>query len=162
METFQSTLTKDYFVAGKAKYFPVAVFVIASITLMTIQVLCHAIPHHVPDWLFFAPFSVAAVGEPERYIYGIGMTLAALFFLGTLYYVYKAYAERLDHRFMCPWKVRTRDFPCIFAFCDVAQMSPHYRSRFTPVSACPILVHRASDLCRARGPGGPGLGPPSG
>lgn len=105
METFETTFTKDYFVSGRARYFPVAVFVTAAVTLVTIQILCHAIPHHVPDSLFFAPFSVAAVGVPERYVYGVGMTLTAIFFLFTLYYVYRAYAQRLEHKYSCVFKV---------------------------------------------------------
>ena len=64
-----------------------------SITLLTIQIVCH-LNGSVPDWWYFAPFSVAAANNPQSYIYGVGMSLTVLFFSLSMYLVFRAYIQR--------------------------------------------------------------------
>lgn len=89
---------KDYKYRGW-RWLPVFTAIVATATLATIQILAHTL-NHVPSWFYFAPFSIAAVGVPERYIYLVGMVVASTLFLLSAYVVDKMliqYARQSFH-----------------------------------------------------------------
>lgn len=106
MGTLADTFSRDHVMTGNKKYLPILVIIMATITLVTIQILCHVL-NHVPDWFFFAPFSIAAVGKPERYIYGVGMSVVVILFALTQYTIFMVYFDRISPHQQWILKVRT-------------------------------------------------------
>jgi len=72
---------------------PIATGVIAVLTLSTIQIVAHT-SGEIPSWFHFTPFSIAATGYTQQYIYAIGMVFASICALITAYLV-----DHLGHTF---------------------------------------------------------------
>ncbi len=79
-----SPFTAKKLVYANWRLLPLFTSIVAIATLATIQILAHAL-NHLPSWFYFAPFSVAAIGIPERYIYMAGMIIAATLFILSAY-----------------------------------------------------------------------------
>jgi hypothetical protein len=74
--------------------------IMAFTTLLTIQIVAH-VNNSVPDWWYFAPFSVTAANSPQKLIYAIGMSVVVILFSLTMYIVFAIYLDRADQGQKC-------------------------------------------------------------